>query len=302
MPSLVTVSEVVFRPMRPGDVPGAEALTARAFLGVDLALARRTDPEPSPRSPGRSAAWRARAEHLLATDPGGCWVAERGGAELVGVAVSLVRDKTWILASYAVRPDLQGAGIGTALLAAAGDHGRACLRAMLSASEDPRAVRRYRRAGFTLHPQMLLSGTVDRGAIPTDVGRRVREGGPGDRDLLDSVDRRVRDAAHGPDHAMLEHTSRLLVAESAGDAGYAWVGPDGDVEILAATGRRTATQLLWAAVADGPAEQTIGHVTAANHWAVDVGLEARLGLRTGGYLALRGMRPPAPYLHHGSLL
>ena len=43
-------------------------------------------------------------------------------------------------------------------------------------------------------------------------------------------------------------------------------------------------------------------MTAANQWAVDVGLAARLALSTRGYLALRGMKPPTPYLHHGALL
>jgi hypothetical protein len=43
-------------------------------------------------------------------------------------------------------------------------------------------------------------------------------------------------------------------------------------------------------------------VTAANEWAIDVGLAARLELQQSGYLGLRNMRPPAPYLHHGSLL
>ena len=68
----------------------------------------------------------------------------------------------WILASYAVRPGLQGQGIGKALLAAALHHGRGCLRGMLSASADPKAIRRYRAAGFSLHPQMHLTGKVDR--------------------------------------------------------------------------------------------------------------------------------------------
>ena len=40
----------------------------------------------------------------------------------------------------------------------------------------------------------------------------------------------------------------------------------------------------------------VGHVTPANEWAVDVGLAARLSVTTRGYLALRGMKPPTPYL------
>jgi hypothetical protein len=43
-------------------------------------------------------------------------------------------------------------------------------------------------------------------------------------------------------------------------------------------------------------------VTAANEWAIDVGMAARLELHLDGYLALRGMSPPAPYVHHGTFL
>ena len=55
-------------------------------------------------------------------------------------------------------------------------------------------------------------------------------------------------------------------------------------------------------LADGPGEVTVAHVTAANAWAVDVGVAARLEVHHEGYLALRGMDPPAPYLHHGAML
>jgi hypothetical protein len=46
----------------------------------------------------------------------------------------------------------------------------------------------------------------------------------------------------------------------------------------------------------------VGHVTPQNAWAVDVGLSARLELHQEGYLGLRHMRPPAPYLSHGALM
>ena len=46
----------------------------------------------------------------------------------------------------------------------------------------------------------------------------------------------------------------------------------------------------------------MAHVTAANEWAVDVGLACRLQVWTSGYLALRGMKPPTPYLHSGHFL
>ncbi len=47
---------------------------------------------------------------------------------------------------------------------------------------------------------------------------------------------------------------------------------------------------------------TLAHVTAENEWAVDVGMAARLDLHQRGYLAIRNMRPPRPYLPHGVLL
>jgi GNAT superfamily N-acetyltransferase len=285
--------------MRPDDVPGAERLTAEGYLELDSRFARRSDPDPEPRSPERGGQWVERTLHLVHTDPGGCWVAELDG-EMVGVVVSATRELMWILASFAVRPHLQGQGIGQALLAAALHHGRGCLRGMLSASSDPKAVRRYRAAGFSLHPQMTLQGVVDRSAIP--VIEKVREGSASDVDLMDSIDRRIRGAAHGPDHVLMIAMWRLVVSDTSTGSGYAYVAADGTPMLLAATNRRTATRLLWECLAASGETAFVPHVTAANEWAIDVGLAARLDLMQDGYLALRNLRPPAPYVHNGALL
>ena len=171
---------------------------------------------------------------------------------LVGFATSFVRDTTWCLATYVVRPGLQGRGIGRSLLDAAMEHGRACLHGMLSASTDPKALRRYHQAGFALHPHMRLAGQADRSAIP--VVEKVREGSAGDIDLANSVDRQVRGAAHGPDHEYLLRHHRMLVSDSTTGSGYAFLGNrEMVVVLLAATNRRTASRLLWAALADSPA-------------------------------------------------
>ena len=106
-----------------------------------------------------------RTRHLVQQDPGGCWVAEDESG-LVGTATSFRRETLWCLATYAVLPHRQGQGIGKPLLAAALAHGRACTRAMLSTSADTRATRVLRQAGFDLHPQMSLSGVVDRSVLP----------------------------------------------------------------------------------------------------------------------------------------
>ncbi|GAA0972096.1 Mycothiol acetyltransferase [Nocardioides aquaticus] len=292
----------VVRPMRPEDVPAAERLKAETFHQVDARMLPRSVPLPERRSPERGRAWVERTHHLLRTDPGGCWVAEDEDG-LAGFATSLTRELMWILATYAVRPDLQGRGTGRVLLEAALHHGRGCLRGMLCSSDDPRAFRRYRLAGFTMHPFLTLRGTVDRSAIP--LLRRVREATPADTDLMDSVDRRTRGAAHGPDHALMQRTWRPVVCDSGTGSGYAYLAADGSVALLAATDRRTATELLWTALADGSADgsvQQVHHVTAANEWAVDVAMTARMEVTTSGFLAVRGMRPPAPYLPSGALL
>lgn len=295
------MTDALVRPMRESDLEAFGEITATSYYEVDARTYQRAWPDPVRRPPGRNSAWIARGRAALVTDPGGCWVAEVDG-EVVGGAVSRVRELMWILASFAVRPDQQGRGIGTQLMAAAMHHGRGCLRGMFASSADPAAVRRYRLAGFDLHPQMMLSGVVDRAAIP--VIDRVREGGAGDVDLLDSVDRQTRGAAHLSDHELLLAQFRLVVTDHSTGSGYAYVDDDGSPALVAATNRRTASRLLWEALASSrPGEQVaVHHITAVNAWALDVGLAARMAIHQSGYLCVRQMKPPAPYLHHGSLL
>ncbi len=131
-------ADYVIRPMAPADVPVVERLTDAAFFDLDGADPARRMPSsrPTARRPA-AAAWRARVEHLLRHDPRGCWVAE-DEAGVLGVAVSLKRELTWVLATFAVRPGVQGRGVGRQLLDAALAYGSGCLRAMVAASDDPR--------------------------------------------------------------------------------------------------------------------------------------------------------------------
>src|SRR4051794_761640 len=223
--------------MRPEDTTDAERLSDDSYYDLDTRTLAGSGLEPARRTAEHSRAWSRRAAHLLETDPGGSWVADRDGA-MVGFATSFTRELMWILASFAVTPALQGGGVGRALLEAALHHGRGCLRGMLNASEDPKATRRYRAAGFTLHPQMYLRGAVDRSVLP--VVEHVREGSAGDIDLLDSIDRRTRGAAHGSDHLVLTEGFRLLVTDRPAGSGYAYVRPDGTPLLLAATHPRPA--------------------------------------------------------------
>ena len=286
--------------MTTDDVPAAERVSDESFFALDSASRRPGEPEPARRTPPHREAWIERTRHFVRTDPGGCWVAE-DETGIVGIATSYRREVLWCLATYAVLPGRQGQGIGKPLMAAAMSHGRACTRWMLSASGDTKAVRIYRQAGFDLHPQMYLTGTVDRSAVP--VVEKVREGRAGDVDLMDSLDRAARGAGHGADHELMLRSSwPLLVSDTSTGSGYAYLNERGQLALLAASNRRTATRLLWAALAEGAPEATVHHLTGANQWALDVGFAARLALHQEGYLALRGMKPPSPYVHNGALL
>src|SRR3954449_126246 len=196
--------------MARADVGDVERLTDEAFHDLDVRTYRAGWPEPTRRSAAGSAWSRTRLEHLVRHDPGGCWVAEDAHG-LLGTAASMRRDLTWVLATYAVRPGVQGRGVGRQVLDAALSHGKGALRGMVASSEDPLAVRRYRSAGFSMHPAMVLWGAVPREVLP--VVERVREGSTGDVDLMDSVDRQVRDAAHGVDHEILTAAYRLGVVD-----------------------------------------------------------------------------------------
>lgn len=288
--------------MRPDDVAATERISSTAFYELDVRTYQRSWSDPERRGPERSGHWVDRTLHLLQTDPGGCWVAEQDG-EVVGFATSLVRELMWVLASYAVRPGLQGQGIGRPLLEAALHHGRGCLRGMLNASQDAMALRRYRLAGFDLLPQMLLWGPVARADLPEV--RHVREGTPSDRDLLDSLDRRTRGAAHGPDHDVMGRQFRLVVTDRPSAQGYAYLNPTtGSTVVLAATSRAAATSLMWEGLAssDPGVPVEIGHISPANQWALDVAMQARLEIHPRGFLALRRMKDPAPYIPHPSFL
>lgn len=309
--------DLVIRPMRPEDADAVEQLSDLAFHDLDVRTHRTGWPTPRRRTPQASARWAAWARHIAVTDPGGCFVAEVDGgswagagagsgpgtqAGLVGAVAALRRDLTWILSSFFVRPGHQGQSLGRQLLDAALTHGRGCLRGLISSSDDPAALRRYRGIGFTLHPTMVLRGTVDRAVLP--VVDRVREGSIGDADLMNSVDRQVRDAAHGPDHDVMAAEYRLVVADRSTGQGYAYLRPDGSPYLLAATNRRTAVDLLWEALASTTPDTVVEvpHVTAANAWAVDVGMTARLDLVTQGFLGVRHQKPPEPYLPSGRFL
>ena len=291
------MSDLTIRPMTSEEVPLAEQICSDAFLDLDQRTGRRDDPEPHRSPQDRRQRWITRTRQLLSTDAGGCWIAE-DATGMVGFATSMTREQVWILATFAIKVGLQGKGVGRQLLDAAETHGAGCRHGMLSASNDPLALRRYHVAGFALLPQIGFRGVIDRSLLPAASG--LREGTEDDREWMDELDRSLRGGGHGPDHAALASISRLVVADDR--SGYAY-GTEEQVMLLVAKDETSATDLLWECLAGAGSEPfLLPHLTTANPWAIEVGMAARLAMSTNGYLGLRNLAPPAPYIHHGALL
>jgi GNAT superfamily N-acetyltransferase len=294
----VTLDSVHLRLMRDDDLQSAERASATTFLEADRLTSRVGEPDIEPRSPADTRRWIERMRHFLTVDPAGCWVAVANG-EVAAFAISQNRGRLWFLATYGVLPPYQGTGVGRRLLDATLAHadGRP---GMLVSTIHPGATRRYRLAGFSLHPLMRMVGTVDRSTLPIVAG--LREGRSADFDWMDRLDTQLRGAGHGPDHGYMQQTLRLVVSTAKERPGYVYVDDRGRPMLLAAARPETGRDLLWEALASSPGKTLVNCITSANQWAVDVGLEARLDIGQEGYLAVRGMGEPAPYLASGHFL
>lgn len=274
--------------MRPDDARAVAELT-------DVAWG-----DPDDRSPETVARGIPRMVHLCETDPGGAWVAVGDDGAVAGAALALLREGIWGLSLLIVRGGLRSRGVGRRLLEAALTHADGARGALVLSSTDPRAMRRYARAGFALRPCVAAGGIVARDRLQPAPG--VRPGTLGDVPATGAVSRFVRGASHERDlPVMLAHPERELLV---GERGFA-VHEEGSPKLLAALDEAAARALLWACLAASPPGGTVnvGCVTAGQDWAVDVVLEAGLALSPDGPLFVRGeVGPLRPYLPSGAFL
>jgi GNAT superfamily N-acetyltransferase len=240
-----------------------------------------------------------RTAHMVATDPGGAWVAVDDG-EPIGMALAIVRDGIWGLSLMAVTPERHARGTGTALLRAALTHAEAARGALILSSEDPRAMRMYARAGFDLRPSVSLSGMLDSAAIPAHLQARET----GDLEAAGRLGRAVRGGAYDAADLELVLTrpgTQALMIEGRGFAIHAGGSP---VVIAADTGG-VAADLLWSCFAAAPrgGSVDVDFVTAGQDWAVRAGLEAGLAITPGGPVYTRGeLGPLRAWIPSGALL
>ena len=277
--------------------------TAAAAEAASVALAEVYPEQVTPPEAAiRTASGIARAAHLLATDPGGCWVAEVDG-RVVGTALGLIREGVWGFSLFGLLPAFQGLGIGTRLYAPALAYGAAQPGGLILSSSHPAAMRRYARsAGYRLLPAVALSGAWDPRRAPER--SRCRPGDLlADAVTIDAASRHVRGASHAADLPTLlsRPGAVLLVVE---DEGFV-CAVNGSPSLLAARTEAAAEDLLWGALRSGPRGGTVlfDYVTAENQWAIRVGLEAGLSITPDGPVLVRGrLGPLAPFLPSGAYL
>jgi ribosomal protein S18 acetylase RimI-like enzyme len=274
------------------DVAPAQEVWAEAFATMRAAYGL-----PAEAGAGSAERTRERIGHLLATDPGGSWVAEGEDGTVVGLAQALVRDDLWVLSLLGVATARQDRGTGKALLDAAVGYGRDVANGLILCSRDPRAARRYLRAGFRLNPSVTAWGKVDRRRLPAVPG--VRPGTPGDLDAVADLDRRARHGAHGPDlDHLLTEGCRLWVLDGRGYT----LARGGKPVFLAAEDEQAARDLLYACLAQaGPDDDVeVNWITAPQQWALEVALDVGLDLHPVGPVMTRGMPVPCLYLPSGA--
>jgi GNAT superfamily N-acetyltransferase len=173
--------------------------------------------------------------HLRSTDPERFVVACRpdpaapGGERIVAFAAAVVRERLWFLSMCFVLPELQGSGVGRALLERlAPPAGPATVRATATDSAQPIANALYASLGMVPRvPLLNLIGLPERpeafGALPSGVRpipfeRLATDGHESLVAIVDALDAETLGVRHPSDH-------RYLRAE--GRRGFLYQGPDG---------------------------------------------------------------------------
>jgi GNAT superfamily N-acetyltransferase len=280
----------VIRPMTEDDIPGALDVTHESFEDLSRRLGEEPEQRPDPAMAG------IRYRDLVRRDPGGSWVAEDEQG-IAGCALALRREDVWGLSLLVVRPGLQSGGVGSELLRRAYDYGADARGKIILSSPDPRAMRAYHRLGLALHPAVLAKGEPRDVAAPAD----VRLGTADDLPFTAEVDRHVRGGAHGDDiRTQLEMGQTLLIAPGRGYA----VHGDGALRLLAAFDPGGARDLLRAVFAQATGKVVVNFITAAQQWAIEVCMEAKVDLHTDtGVVFLGGdVGPFSPYIPSGAFL
>lgn len=274
------------------DIEGVQAVVEAA----DDDLARREGREPEPGTPEGTARFSEGTARFIQMDPEGAFVAVAGG-RVVGMAEAIRRDSFWGLAMLFVHPDAQSRGIGRRLLDATLAYADGAAVRMIMSSPDPRAMRRYSRAGLAIHPTVEATGKIDKSAIPS--GLPGRAGTESDLDLVEAADAGLGRSRTDDVAFVLAGGAQMEVIDSGRGRAYA-IHRNNKLVMLGATDEEAASRVLWRTL--GAVDETFDAwcLTAAQDWAVRVALAARLKITSAGALFIDGLEhPPRPWRASG---
>ena len=284
---------VEIRPMSLDDVEGV----ADVVRAADEDLERRAGREVHAKPDDSRERFLAGMRRFIEVDSGGAWVAVDDEG-VVGMGEAIRRGDFWGLSMLFVHPRGQSQGIGRQLLDKTLTYAEGARVRMIMASDDPRALRRYSRAGFAIHPGVEVSGKVDRSKIPADLPGR--EGSIDDLDLVEKVEASVGRSRTDDVAAMLEAGAGFMeVVDANGGLGYG-LQRDGRIGMVGATDTDTAALVLWRLLAKSEEKVEAWCLTAAQNWAVEVVLEAGAAVKPGGSMFLSGAdQLPGPWIPSG---
>jgi GNAT superfamily N-acetyltransferase len=283
------MTDVAIRPMREEDASDADRVCAEVLYS----------PFPGEDEAVRAARQHARIRHLVATDPGGCWVAEHDG-RVQGVGLALVREGVWGFSLFGVAEALQGRGVGRELFARCWAYGADARGHIVLSSANPAAMSIYARTGLPVRPCLAAAGIPDLSRAPELEG--VEDAGEAGIPIADAIGRELRGAGHGRDLPVpMAHGARLLLYQ---DRAFA-LARGGSIIMAGARDEDAAQRVLWALfAAAGPgATVNVDFLTAGQDWALPVCLDARLALSPDGPMFAGGaLGPMAPYIPSGAYL
>jgi GNAT superfamily N-acetyltransferase len=230
----------------------------------------------------------AQQRHLLEHDGRRCWVAQEG--TVVAFAAAFVRGGTWFLSSLFVRPDAQGAGLGSALL----DRvwwPEAERRLTVTDAIQPVSNGLYGRRGLIpATPVLTFAG------VPEAEGPAGLEASEPDCDALRALDLAGYGFDRAVDHELWRRSARLTLWRRGGrPAAYSYAWPSGTIGPLVAADGEDAADALRAELSRRGGAQALVRVPGSAAAAVEIALAAglRLAQPPGLLLLSRPGGPPA---------
>ena len=221
-PGLAVRDALAFRPVRPDELPACAEIWR---VSIDDYMGRLNQPSLD----GETAPLLRLYAHLQAADPDRFIVATRE-ERIVAFAAAVVRERLWFLSMCFVLPEVQGAGVGRALLErVAGSGDPDTVRATATDSAQPISNALYASLGIVPRvPLLNMIGLPARpeafGALPSGINavafdRLASDGHERLVGIVDTLDRQTLGVSHPVDH-------RYLRAE--GRRGWLYQGPGGE--------------------------------------------------------------------------